>query len=169
MALRSLLLLVNRQSLSYVARPPAPLHRVPAAAAAPAAFHGMEIPQALPSWAGPFAHLPLDQWPLWARGLLRRTHRRVSGAALISAGCAARDISVPRGQASRSLAEAYGLEAASMLLPMAHRAVLSSALSALASFGDDDPFVAADSAVVLSSAPSPSDVTPLEACEPRTN
>ena len=58
----------------------------------------MDPPGLAPSWAQPFMHLPLDQWPLWARGLWRRTQsrRRLSGAARTSAELSSLGVSVPR-------------------------------------------------------------------------
>ena len=96
----------------------------------------------------------MSQWPPWARGLWRRTHRRVSGAARISAELAARGVSVPRGQASRHLAELYGVEAASMQLSAPRRAVLLSALASLPPPDDDVPCDLSDSVVVACPLPS---------------
>ena len=76
----------------------------------------MSLPNPLPTNLQPFAELPLEQWPLWARGVLARRTRRVSGAAAISAGARVHGVVVPRGQATTALAADYSLEAVRTLL-----------------------------------------------------
>ena len=63
-----------------------------------------------PGWLSRYIHLPLNQWPLWARGCHARSTASVHGAAAISAHAAAAGVSLPRGHATSSVASRLQLD-----------------------------------------------------------
>ena len=83
------------------------------------------------SWVSKYIHLPLHQWPLWARGCHGRSSSSVSGAAAISAHAAAAGVRLPRGHATSSVANR--LQISSVFSRLSHRfgAAMAAALDLL--------------------------------------
>ena len=111
-----------------------------------------------PGWLSRYIHLPLNQWPFWARGCHARSTASVHGAAAISAHAAAAGVSLPRGHATSSVASRLQLDSVCSRLTPRFAASLSAALDALRA----DSFLSADasSPLALESLPSAADPSP---------
>ena len=96
-----------------------------------------------PGWLSRYIHLPLNQWPFWARGCHARSTASVHGAAAISAHAAAAGVSLPRGHATSSVASRLQLDSVCSRLSPRFAASLSAALDALRA----DSFLSADACV----------------------
>ena len=83
------------------------------------------------SWVSKYIHLPLHEWPLWARSCHARASSSVSGAAAISAHAASAGIRLPRGHATSSVASR--LQISSVFSRLSHRvgAAVAAALDQL--------------------------------------
>ena len=82
-------------------------------------------------WLSRYVHLPPSEWPLWARGCHARSTSSVTGAAAISAHAAAAGVSLPRGNANRSVASRLQLDSVFSRLSSRFATALSAALDAL--------------------------------------
>ena len=75
--------------------------------------------------------MPPSEWPFWARGCHARSTSSVTGAAAISAHAAAAGVSLPRGNANRSVASRLQLDSVFSRLSSRFATALSAALDAL--------------------------------------